>query len=44
MYKRTTFYESPTIEFTDIAVENGFNGSIVQLPDFEEDDDVIIIG
>lgn len=37
-------YLAPEIEMLYIGVEQGFSGSVGQLPDYEEDDDVIILG
>lgn len=37
-------YLAPEIEMLDIEVEQGFSGSGGQLPEYEEDDDVIILG
>lgn len=37
-------YLAPEIEMLDIDVEQGFSGSGGQLPEYEEDDDVIILG
>lgn len=37
-------YLAPEIEMLDIDVEQGFSGSVGQLPEYEEDDDVIILG
>lgn len=37
-------YLTPEIEMLDIDVEQGFSGSGGQLPEYEEDDDVIILG
>lgn len=37
-------YLAPEIDFLTIAVEEGFSTSEGQLPEYEEDDDVIIIG
>ena len=37
-------YLAPEIDILTIAVEEGFSGSSGQLPEYEEDDDVIIIG
>jgi hypothetical protein len=37
-------YLAPEIEMLDIDVEHGFSGSVGQLPEYEEDDDVIILG
>ncbi len=38
------YYLAPEVEIIEVAVEYGFEGSRGQLPDYEEDDDVIIIG
>ena len=35
-------YLAPDAEVVTVAVERGFNGS--QLPDYDEDDDIIILG
>lgn len=37
-------YLAPEIEMLDIDVEQGFSDSGGQLPEYEEDDDVIILG
>lgn len=37
-------YLAPEVEVIEAIVEQGFEGSGGQLPDYEEDDDVIIIG
>ena len=37
-------YLAPKIEVETIEVEKGFSVSIPQLPEYKEDDDVIIIG
>lgn len=37
-------YLAPEIDFLTIAVEEGFSISEGQLPEYKEDDDVIIIG
>ena len=37
-------YLAPDAEVVAIAVERGFNGSGSQLPDYDEDDDIIILG
>ena len=37
-------YLAPKMDILTFAVEEGFSGSGGQLPEYEEDDDVIIIG
>lgn len=37
-------YIRPEIEILTIVVEQGFVGSTGQLPEYEEDDDVIVLG
>ena len=37
-------YPIPEIELLEIIVEHGFGGSGGQLPGYEEDEDVIILG
>lgn len=37
-------YLAPDAEVVTVAVERGFNGSGSQLPDYDEDDDIIILG
>ena len=37
-------YLVPDIEVLQIVVEKGFTGSSGQLPEYEEDDDVIVLG
>ena len=37
-------YIAPEIDVLYIVVEQGFVGSTGQLPEYEEDDDVIILG
>jgi hypothetical protein len=37
-------YLAPEIEVNEIEVEQGFAGSVGQLPSYEEDDDEITLG
>ena len=37
-------YLAPEFDVLEIEVEQGFGGSGGQLPEYEEDDDVIILG
>ncbi len=37
-------YSAPVVEFYSMQVEQGFAASGGQLPEYKEDDDVIIIG
>lgn len=43
-YNTLLEYLAPDVEVVEAIVEQGFEGSGGQLPDYEEDDDVIIIG
>ena len=38
------FYSAPAVEYYSMQVEQGFATSGGQLPEYKEDDDVIIIG
>ena len=38
------FYNAPVVEYYSMQVEQGFATSGGQLPEYKEDDDVIIIG
>ena len=42
--KRHTEYTTPHVDVVMVAVEQGFESSSSQLPEYEEDDDVIVIG
>lgn len=42
--KRNELYLAPEVDVLEIAVEEGFIGSTGQLPEYEEDEDVIEIG
>ena len=37
-------YSVPIVEYYSIEVEHGFAGSVEQLPEYKEDDDIIVIG
>ena len=37
-------YSAPAVEYFSIQVEQGFTISNGQLPEYKEDDDIIIIG
>ena len=38
------FYSAPAVEYYSMQLEQGFATSGGQLPEYKEDDDVIIIG
>lgn len=37
-------YTTPQVEVVMVAVESGYNSSSSQLPEYDEDGDVIVIG
>lgn len=43
MYK-TEQYHTPKVDVLKIAIEQGFSSSGSQLPEYDEDNDVIVIG
>lgn len=42
--RKNEIYTAPDVDVLEVAVEQGFIGSGGQLPDYEEDDDVIVVG
>ena len=42
--QKKDLYLAPEVDVVEIAVEQGFSGSVGQLPEYKEDDDVIVIG
>lgn len=42
--QKNELYLAPEVDVLKVAVEQGFIGSVDQLPEYDEDDDVIEIG
>lgn len=42
--KKNELYLAPEVDVLEIAVEQGFSASGGQLPEYKDDDDVIVIG
>ena len=42
--KKNELYLTPEVDVLEIAVEEGFFGSVGQLPEYDDDDEVIEIG
>lgn len=42
--QKNELYLAPEVDVLEIAVEQGFSSSMGQLPEYNDDDDVIVIG